>query len=195
MNFEENQEDNAETQETDYKVKEDGSFTLDEQEEISRLRDELDSEIKRKQVFLKMTEAVGVNVICYSVARWLVLVGGYSQAGFAFAFILLFQQVLNRDIFNDFNINYNGGWEMNGGEKILKILGVVASSIFMAYIAVGDVVTSHWITQETYKAIQNQVEVYNEAPKDEQSDILKSVILTLFVAVVVLGIYSRISKD
>ena len=184
-----------EQQGLDYAVQEDGAFTLDDQEAITHKRELLDKEIKNKEVFKKIVEVVSVSFSSYAIARLIILSGGIGQLWFAVAFVFLLQQIQNRDMLADFNVNYSDGWQIHGGAAVLKFLGTLIGTGFICWLALGDVVNSHRITEQTYSAMLEQVHIYNEAPKDQQEKMIGMVLVGVLSTLLILGIYANISRN
>lgn len=188
------QQENETPEGYDYNLKDDGKLTADEQLEVSEMRIALDEEVKRKKLTIAVIEPILVSSSSYAVGKWLVLLGGSSQVGFACLIIIVMQQISNRDLLLGFRANYNGGWQVDEAQKLMKVILSAIGTIFMLYLTVGNVVQDTLMTKQNYIAIVQQKEAFDNSSPSQQGEIIKSVVLALLVFTVLLGIFNNVSN-
>jgi len=165
------QDDN---QTENYPVIPDLPFTLDEIEAIKRYKAELVERQAKTKGIKRALEAGFWGVCSYSIARYLVVVGGVSTLPLVFALNIAINNIVNRHLLDAVNVDKNDeGWKFEGLMKGLRFIGSCALGLFITYQAVGDVWQGFRQSEDIYRSIETQVDNFNRLPKQDQYEQLK----------------------
>lgn len=163
---------------SNYPIEEDSSFTPDEIESIQKYKENLQKKLNKNQSVLKGVEAGFWGLTSYSIARFLILTIGNQGVGLAMALSVLINNITNRDCLDAFNLDRKDGeWNIQGMGKIIKFSFSTLVACFIIWNATGDLLRMADSSKETYNALQNKVEQFNNLPDSQQRNIFIVVVL------------------
>lgn len=109
------------SQESNYPIQEDTAFTPDEIEAIKAYKDNLNRKLSKNRSILKGLETSFWGITSYSLARFLIITSGTQGIALAIASIMLINQITNREVFDEININRKDGqWSADNMGKLIK---------------------------------------------------------------------------
>ncbi|MBW4504952.1 MAG: hypothetical protein KME64_00300 [Scytonematopsis contorta HA4267-MV1] len=166
------------TPQSNYPIESDSSFTPDEIESIQKYKENLQKRLNKNQSVLKGIEAGFWGLTSYSIARFLILTIGNQGVGLAMALSVLINNITNRDCFDAFNLDRKDGeWNIEGMGKLIKFGFSTLVACFIIWNATGDLLKMADSSKETYNALQNKVEQFNNLPDSQQRNIFIVVVL------------------
>ncbi|MEM9926690.1 MAG: hypothetical protein AAF915_23565 [Cyanobacteria bacterium P01_D01_bin.50] len=161
--------DSSETDENqEYPIATDTEFTIDEISAIKEFKKTQLERIAKKRNTLEIIERIAWSVSSYSLARWLVLTSGSMGLNLAIISIITMNNIANRRLFDDVNIDYeDGGLKMRGMGKLVRIGGGLITSLIIGWSALGDFYDFKRNSEITYDNLTKMVEDFNNLPSDE----------------------------
>lgn len=184
--------DQEEQQPESYPHTDDTEFTPDEQEAIREYKLSLKKRLDKNSSKLKGLESAFWGISSFSIARFVILNWGVAGVLPAISICMLVNQITNRDLLEKVNIDYQEGWRTEGMAKLIRFSISLCSAGFVAWMAVGDILSLKHQSQTTYKQLQETVEEFNALPENQQN--------TALIAGGILGlagiyaIYDKVSK-
>lgn len=156
----------------DYKVARDSEFTKDAQVALRQKEIQLRDKMAKNQAVLRGVETVGWSLSTFSLAKFIILSTGTSGVWFVVSAIFIANQIVNRDILTDFTVNKTAeGWQVTRIDKVMRFVFQLIVSCFVVWAAVGDVVQVAKNSDDTFKAIENQIEDFQRQPDDRKNQI------------------------
>lgn len=184
--FNENDNNDTHTDSSNYPVVEDTKYTLDEIESIKKFKAERLKKDSKNESVLKALETAGWGITSYSLARFLILTVGLNGVTLAVALTFFINNIANRDLLDNINLNFNEGFHFTGMDKMVRFLGSVIISGFVCWSAIGDLYNFERESKQTYNNIQNSIEQFNRLPKDDRNQLIIGCVLGAGAATVVI---------
>ncbi|GAX45722.1 hypothetical protein NIES4075_67430 [Tolypothrix sp. NIES-4075] len=158
------------SQESNYPIQEDTAFTPDEIEAIKAYKDNLNRKLSKNRSILKGLETSFWGITSYSLARFLIITSGTQGIGLAIASILLINQITNREVFDEININRKDGqWSADNMGKLIKFGFSTLVTAFVIWSALGNFLNIVNSSKQTYNQLQDTVTAFNKLPSDKQN--------------------------
>ncbi len=160
------------TQQSNYPIEEDDSFTPDEQEAIKTYKDNLTRKLNKNRSVLNGLEMSFWGITSYSLARFLILTSGVNGIALSVSAILIINQITNREAIEQLINRRNDEDKSETMGKFIKFGFSVVVTAFLMFGSIGKFLYIVKTSGETYEEIKTSVNKFNKLTEDEQNEAL-----------------------